>query len=110
MGYTNNKNVQVAEKTMRILNLSNYNAHTEPICKMLHILKLEDLYKYRMMKFYYKLRTFNIPSYFAKCLETIVRQTSHNTRFQNELHVPHLRILHDFGKRGIHYNLIKITN
>ena len=63
-----------------------------------------------MLKFYYKLRTFNIPSYFVKCLETIVRQTSYNTRFQNELHLPHLRILHDYGKRGIHYNLIKITN
>ena len=101
---------KLQKKAMRILNLSKYNAHTEPIFKMLRILKLEDLYKYRMMKFYYKLRTFNIPSYFARCLETIIRQTSHNTRFQNELHLPHLRILHDYGKRGIHYNLIKITN
>jgi hypothetical protein len=75
---------KLQKKAMRILNLSKYNAHTEPIFKMLRILKLEELYKYRMMKFYYKLRTFNIPSYFVKCLETIVRQTSYNTRFQHD--------------------------
>ena len=38
------------------------------------------------------------------------RQTLQNTRFQNNLRLPLVKISHDYGKRGIHYNLTKIVN
>ena len=33
---------------------SNYNAHTEPLFKLLNILKIDDLYRLNLLKFYYK--------------------------------------------------------
>ena len=38
--------------------------YTEPIFKVLKLLKLEDSYKCQLLKFYYKLVTGKLPSYF----------------------------------------------
>ena len=101
---------KLQKKALRIICLSKYNAHTEPIFKMLHILKLDDLYKYRMLKFYFKLVKSSSPFYFVNVLDSQPRQTLQNTRFQNNLRLPLVKISHDYGKRGIHYNLAKIVN
>ena len=49
---------------MRIITNSKYNAHTEPIMKALGILKLEDLFKFNMLKWYYRFKNKELPAYF----------------------------------------------
>ena len=50
---------------------SKYLAHSEPLFKTLKLLKIEDLYKLRLMKFYYNLLYNLLPSYFNYYLDVI---------------------------------------
>ena len=48
-----------------------YLAHSKPLFKTLKLLKIEDLYKLKLMKFYYNLSYNLLPSYFNCYLEVI---------------------------------------
>ena len=50
---------------------SEYLAHSEPLFKTLKVLKIEDVYKLKFMKFYYNLSYNSLPSYFNYYLEVI---------------------------------------
>ena len=52
------------KKVVRIITNSNYLAHSEPIFKTLNLLKLEDIIKVDMIKFYYQPENKNLPFYF----------------------------------------------
>ena len=56
--------VKLQKKIIRIIAISRYNAHTEPIFKMLKLLKLRDIFNANIIKFYYKLKHGCLPSYF----------------------------------------------
>ena len=49
---------------MRIATCSGYFAHTELNFKNLNLLKLEDIYKLKVLKFYFNLIKDNLPSKF----------------------------------------------
>ena len=51
-------------KAVRVITLSKYNAHTAPIYKELHLLKVSDIYKLQELKFYHKLINKQLPEYF----------------------------------------------
>ena len=53
-GYENERLTKLQKKSVRIITLSKYNAHTEPLFKKLKLLKLTDLLKLNELKFYYK--------------------------------------------------------
>ena len=44
------------KKAVRIINNSHYIAHTDPIFKKLHMVKVTDMFRFAIWKFYYKLR------------------------------------------------------
>ena len=52
------------KKAVRIISNSHYIAHTEPICKRLHMLKISDMFRVAIWKFDYKLMNNKLPSYF----------------------------------------------
>ena len=47
------------KKAIRIIGNSHYIAHTEPICKRLHMLKVSVMFRVAIWKFYYKLMNIN---------------------------------------------------
>ncbi len=53
-GYENDRLTKLQKKAIRIITLSKYNAHTEPLFKRLKLLKLIDLLHLNELKFYYK--------------------------------------------------------
>ena len=56
MGYTCKSSFKITEKKpVRIMSNSEYFAHSEPLFKTLKLLKIEDLYKLKLLKFYYNL-------------------------------------------------------
>ena len=59
------------KNTVRIMSNGKYFAHSEPLFKTLKLLKIEDLYKLKLMKFYYKLSYNLLPSDFNFYLEVI---------------------------------------
>ena len=52
MGYTCKSSFKITENTVRIMSNSKYIAHSEPLFKTLKFLKIDDLYKLKLMKFY----------------------------------------------------------
>ena len=56
--------VNLQKHAIRLISNSKYNAHTEPLFKSLSILKLEDLFKFNILKFYYKYKKNQLPEYF----------------------------------------------
>ena len=66
-----NRVSKLQKKAVRIMSNSEYLAHSEPLFKTLKLLKIEDLYKLKLMKFYYNLSYNLLPSYFNYYLEVI---------------------------------------
>ena len=56
MGYTFKSSFKITEiKTVRIMSTREYLAHSELLFKTLKVLKIEDVYKLKLMKYYYNL-------------------------------------------------------
>ena len=51
------------KKMIRAINSAGYNAHTESLFKLHNLLKLEDIYKFRLLIFYYNLIYDNAPQH-----------------------------------------------
>ena len=51
-------------KAVRIVTNSIYNAHTEPLFRDLHLLKINDIFDIQCMTFWYKLSNDTLPNYF----------------------------------------------
>ena len=63
-GYNTDRLFKLQKRSVRVISKSKFNAHTDPLFQNLHILKIEDLHKLNVLKFYYKLIHKNIPQYF----------------------------------------------
>ncbi len=62
-GYQCDRLIKLQKKVIQILNLSKYNAHTEPIFKELKLLKVKDILKLQEFKFYFKYNNWKLPYY-----------------------------------------------
>ena len=52
------------KKAVRIVTKSNFIAHTDPLFRQLNVLKIKDMFKVKILKFYYKLSYGLLPKYF----------------------------------------------
>ena len=98
----------IQKKALRIVTNQDFIAHSEPICKKLHILKVPDMFRISIWKFYFKLMNNKLPHYFdiMKPELPIVCDT-HAIRHPT-FHLP--RIVHAFAEQLIKYQLIKVLN
>ena len=63
-GYSCNRLMKLQKKIIRIITLSKFNAHTEPLFKKMGLLKITDMMKQNALKFLYKLKNNKVPAYF----------------------------------------------
>ena len=56
---------KLQKRAVRIITNSKYNAHTEPLFKDLHLLKITDIFDVQCMKFWYKFSNNTLPNYFT---------------------------------------------
>ncbi len=63
-GYEHSRLNKIKKRVIRIINLSQYNDHTEPILKKLKLLKTKDILKLNELKFYHKIENKKLPAYF----------------------------------------------
>ena len=102
------KNLEVIQKrAIRLITGSNYIAHTEPLFIQLGLLKVQDIFKLRVLKFYYKLCYGTLPHYFNHYREIIERQPVRPLR-QHLIHPPFLRTV--YAECTPLYQLIKLIN
>ena len=63
-GYQAKRLNLIQKRAVRILTVSKYNSHTEPLFEQTNILKVSDIYTLNEMKLYYKLINKQLPQYF----------------------------------------------
>ena len=80
----NTKRVTKLQKwAVRTITCSKYNAHTDPIFKRLHILKLCDIYNLTALKFYYKYNKDLLPKSFHDFFKPTPCNHTYETRHRN---------------------------
>ena len=86
--------VTMQKKAIRAVTSSKYNSHTEMSFKHLKILKIQDVFKLRCLKFLYSLRNDLVPDYFKETAGTepnqirIIPNTAENILEKIDTHSP----------------------
>ena len=65
---------------VRSITSSKYNAHTEPLFLKLKLLRIEDIYKISVLKFYYKYQNKLLPCFFSGMFDSIYPSHNYETR------------------------------
>ena len=99
---------RLQKKALRLISISNYIAHTEPICKNLSLLKLTDMFPVAVWIFYYKLMNDQLPIYFVDWKSVLPRVC---TRYEIRSPTFPLQLIrHKFAENSLRYCLIKQLN
>ena len=108
-GFKCEKLTRLQKKVIRIISLSKYNAHTEPLFKNLKLLKVSDILKLQELKFYYKYKNNKLPHYLQSLpFHPNTETHDHATRIQHELHQPMSK--HTFAKNCIRSHISVTVN
>ena len=95
------------KKAIRLITNSNYYAHTTPLFIELGLLKVQDMFKLKLLKFYYKLSYDLLPSYFQTYRHVIERELTCDLR-QHCIHPPLIRRV--YAECSPLIQLIKLIN
>lgn len=82
-GHKLNKITNIQKRALRYIVNASYSAHTEPILKLLNMLKLEDIYKLSKLKFYYKYSKKMLPQFFQNISFTKIEE-GHDIDLRNK--------------------------
>ena len=96
------------KKALRIITNEDFVAHSEPICKRLNLVKVTDMFRLAIWKFYYKLINHALPSYFQIMIPTLPRICDTYEIRKPTFHLPAIK--HDYAEQLIGYQLVKILN
>jgi len=108
-GHKGNKLTTLQKRSVRIISNVKYNAHAEPLFKMLKLLQITDLYKQQTLKFYYKFVNKKLPCYFMEMkLKPAAEVHNHYTRNRNKLF--HIRTQKHSTDNGIRHHIISTVN
>ena len=106
-----NRILKLQKKAVRIIGVSKYNAHTEPLFKKFRLLRVHDTFNLFQLKFYYRYLRDQLPFYFQQMpFASNVDLTHHSyfTRQHNYLSTPMVK--HEFAKNCIRYGIPKLIN
>ena len=77
----NSKRIHKLQKwAVRSITCSKYNAHSEPLFIKLKLLKIHDIYRLNLLKFYYKYTKSTLPNYFIGMFDELQRNHPYLTR------------------------------
>ena len=83
--------VVLQKRIIRILNTSKFDAHTDPICRDLHLLKFHDICKLQMEQFVFSCKNKLVPKYFNHMFVFSSQPPNYNTRNRKSLRIPFCR-------------------
>ncbi len=108
-GHISKRIHKLQKKALRIITLSKYNAHTEPLFKQLNLLKVFDIHKLNKLKFYFKFINNELPQYFQE-LPLNANRDIHEYRTRQKHNVHMIRVNHVYAKYNIRYDLPVFIN
>ena len=97
-GFEWSRLAKLQKRAVRIITNSKYNAHTEPLFKDLHLLKINDIFDVQCMKFWYKFSNNTLPNYFWSMFQYNSSLYETETRNHDRMHVFPTRT---FGARNV---------
>ena len=107
-GYNYQRIFKIQKKVVRILSLSKYNAHTDPLFKHLRLLKMKDIHQLQQLKLYHKLINNQTPEYFTSLgLVFNFERHGHNTRRRN--YITH-RVRCEYANHCVRNSLPNLLN
>ena len=108
-GYQIQRLIKLQKKAIRVITLSKYNSHTEPLFKKHRILSLEDQYKMKLLQFYYRHQNNTLPDYFTYTFSIIKQRDTHAINTRNTKFLTH-RVKHKFAENCIRFQLYHLLN
>ena len=107
-GFESERLQKLQKKCIRVISISKYNAHTEPLFKKLKLLKVQDIFNIQQFKFYHKFVNNNLPEYFDQQFFSNTVNHNYNVRDRENLIIPFVR--HVFAQKCIRYSIPKLIN
>ena len=96
------------KKALRIITNSDYVAHSEPICKQLRLIRVPDMYRFALWRFYFKLMNKTLPIYFNFMIPSLPIICEHYDIRRPSFHLPIIR--HGYAEQLLEYQIISILN
>ncbi len=90
---------KLRKKSIRILSLSKYNAHSEPIFQELKLLKVKDILWLQELKFYYKYKNHKLPHNLQN-LPLQSNMETHNYATGTLHNIHHPKTQHEYAKKS----------
>jgi hypothetical protein len=100
---------KLQKRAVRIITLSKYNSHTEPIFKQLNLLRIEDIYKQQLLKFYHKLKNDQLPEYFKHMRPVAFSEIhEHHTRGRDTICMPQIK--KEYARKCLRYDISNLVD
>ena len=99
---------KLQKRALRIINNCDYVAHSEPICKELHLLKVTDMFDIALWKFYFKLMNNTLPGYFDNMKPVLPVICNYHYIRRPTFHLPPIK--HVFAESMVKFQLIRLLN
>ena len=99
--HSNHRLLLLQKKAVRIITNQDYIAHSEPLCKLLNVLKVSDLFVCSLWKFCYKLTKKELPTYFDIMLPTLPNVCDYYNIRRPIFHLPFIK--HGFAEQRLDY-------
>ena len=96
------------KKALRIITNNDFIAHSEPICKQLGLIKVPDMYRLAVWKFYYKLMNNTLPTYFNIMKPSLPQVCDHYNIRRPIFHLPIIN--HEYAEHLLEFQMIKLLN
>ena len=108
-GHNCKRLIKLQKKALRIISISKYNAHTDPLFKKYRILKLAHILQLQELKFYHKYINKKLPAYLQSIpLKQNKSLHEHLTRSHLKLYIT--RTNHRFAERCIRKSIPLLVN
>jgi len=100
--------IKKQKKAVRAITHSNYNAHSEPLLKELHLLKVQDIFSTRILQFMHKLAHGTLPQYFDNYLPYLQKLATPYSLRPHPLPLPPVH--HVYAESCLIYQVVKMQN
>ena len=107
-GLNSGRILKLQKRAIRALTCSKYNAHCDPLFRRLRLLKINDIYKLQMIKFYYKYTKNELPQYFDNMFDQNYLTHHYDTRNKDNPLPPDWQ--KHSSKRSIRYSLLPLLD
>ena len=102
------KIARLQKRAIRTISFSRPIAHTEPLFKTFNLLKFNDIFTLKLMKFFYKLSNDSLPAHFASYKILIQPLT---TRYPHRRPIYEtFKVRHEYARICIKYQLLDFLN